>query len=252
MTIPGETREPEEGLESILLAGRNGTATPSEGVLAFAEAAIILPSLATPNGPQPLILQGVGGKPLLAVFTAMDRLAPFSQGLASAQTMSGRAILGGMQPGAGIVVNPGSGLGMEIDEADIPRLRDSLPPLPDGPGANLPVERAILDSRRGNLPHQYVMAQLAATSLYWPGSTQPTALMDEVTPLVLDYNGGHYVAVFTRSDYILPFVDKAPFVVHTQVAAIAKAIVPKAGIVVNPGLDWAYLLSPEDVATLRQ
>lgn len=251
MPIPGETREPEEGLESVLLAGRNGTASGTDGVLAFAEAAIIVPSLTTPEGPRPLILQGAGGVPLLAVFTAMDRLAPFSAGLASAQTMSGRAVLGGVQPGVGIVVNPGSGIGMEFAAAEIPRLRDSLPALPEGPGPNLPVERAILDARRGNLPHQYVMAQLAASSLYVASSSQPTASMSDIAPLVLDYNSGHYIAIFTRSDYILPFVEKSPFVMHTLVTAIAAVIVPAAGIVVNPGLDWSYLLSPEDVAGLR-
>jgi len=250
MTIEGATREPEEGFERMLLEGREGKHPIGAVLHAFGEAAIIVPSGADFNGApekfQPLMFTSQQGHPMMAVFTAMDRARLFSEKAPWVTTMSGRAVLTNLQPGVGIVVNPASDLGLEIAPPDVKRVLAELPALPEGPGPNLTVERAIRDARLGVLGHADVMRVLDNTSLF-----VATSQVDRIVPLVLDYNGQGYVAVFTRSDYMTRFREQATYGVHTTLAYIAQGLTDKAGIVVNPGLDWAYLLQPVDVAQLR-
>ena len=82
MILEGETREPEDGFETMLLEGREGKREMGAVLAAFGEAAIIVPSGADFNGApekfQPLMFKSQQGAPMMAVFTALDRTKPFS------------------------------------------------------------------------------------------------------------------------------------------------------------------------------
>lgn len=251
-----DERDPEPGFETIMREARGGRATMDDVVLALAGTPILVPSSAdfrgAPEKFQPLMFTSPQGTPVMAVFTARDRAARFAEMAPYLATMTGRNVLAGLQPGTGLVVNPGSGLGMEIPPPDVGRMLAAMPAAPVAPGPNVLVERAILDARLGVVPHEFVMSVLDGASLYIASSTTVDRLVSDVTPLVLEHGGAPHVAVFTRLEYLEPFAAQASYGLHTPINDFATSLVAGVGIVINPGLDWAYLVFPSDVDALRR
>ena len=252
MPIPGETRDPEDGFETILARGREGSATVGEALAAFADSPVIV-ALAEKDGvQQPVVFTSpLGGYPVVAFFTARDRMAPV-QGIATtSRTLSGRQALEGITGGAGIVINPGSGLGMEIDPKEAPGILAALPPAPAAAPAYA-VERAIKDAKLGVLEHKWVLGYLLRQRIYVATATAPQATMDEMKPLVLDFDGQPYVGVFTRPEHATAFSETHGYQLYIPTVDLVRPLVADLGIVINPGLDWAYRVSASELAQVRE
>lgn len=250
-----QEREPEPGFESVLAAAQRGEAAFGAVLSALAEAPILVPSGADfagrPEAFQPLLFTSPAGDPMMAVFSAGDRMARYVDTAPYAATLSGRRVLEGLQPGCGLVLNAGSRLGMEIPPQDVANLLAAMPPAPPEPGHSLALERAILDCRLGVLPPSTVLEVLARSSVYIASRRPIGDLMSDILPLAFAHHGEECVGVFTRLAYLDAFREQAPRGVHLPVPEFVKVLVPGVGLVVNPGESWAFFLSPGELDSLR-
>ncbi len=248
-------RDPEPGFESVLAAAQRGEAAFGDVLRALAEAPILVPSGAefagAPEAFRPLLFTSPAGDPMMAVFSAGDRLARYADIAPYAATLSGRRVLEGLRPGCGLVLNAGSRLGMEIPPQDVGKLLAAMPPPPPEPGHSLALERIILDCRLGVQPPSAVLATLARSSVYIASRRPVGDLMSDILPLAVDHHGAECVAVFTRLAYLEVFQEQAPQGVHLPVPEFARVLVPGVGLVVNPGQSWAFFASPDELDTLR-
>jgi hypothetical protein len=80
------------------------------------------------NGISPLVLVSPRGGNVLAIFTSVERATPMSQNSNThkyALLVDFRWILKGVTPGLGIAVNPGWGVGLEIEPARVAELKNA-------------------------------------------------------------------------------------------------------------------------------
>ena len=84
------------------------------------------PSNAWNDSASPLVLTGSGGSPMLAIFTSPVRSSDWSMRFpqfAFGLRTDFKWLLKGVAPGVGIVINPGSSIGMEMPPSGVSQLR---------------------------------------------------------------------------------------------------------------------------------
>ncbi|UVJ38828.1 SseB family protein [Arthrobacter sp. CJ23] len=119
---------PLNDLETQLALAEQPDANPVDVILAFLNNEVFLISAEAVEGPEssvePLVLSNAEGQPVLAVFSHPSRVdtrfleaAPYVLG-----TM-GSAVLGNIGDELGMVINPGSAYGFEIDPEGIANIR---------------------------------------------------------------------------------------------------------------------------------
>jgi hypothetical protein len=261
--IPEETREPLDGLESAIVAARDGELSFNTLIGIFAETTMIVPSTKDfregADSFQPITFPFDGGDGyVMAVFTAQDRTDAFD-GIAPFQTaLSGRQILGGLQPGVGIIVNPGTTLGFELDPAQVPTVVAALDAalkseLTSGGSDRdfTALERAILANESGTGSFVDVLASFESTGVFVPTRTAPDEMMDELDPILLDNDGIPMLAVFTDPSLIGDFSQFAEYVIEINGGAMAEALTSGTGIVINPNRALTYVIEPAEVAELH-
>ena len=104
-------------LEAALTRGQEGSLSMQTLLWVFASSTVFVPSGSDPGDKmeafRPVLFERKQ-TPMMACYSALERagnvrhLAPFMV------TMTGWTVLAGMQPGQGIVVNPGSSIGFDI------------------------------------------------------------------------------------------------------------------------------------------
>jgi hypothetical protein len=84
------------------------------------------------NSAAPMVLSSPSGSPMLAVFTAPERsthsphrLPEYAFGL----LIAFRWLLKGIEPDVGLVINPGSAVGLEIPASGVIRIRAEIAPV---------------------------------------------------------------------------------------------------------------------------
>lgn len=124
---PMDTR-PLNDLEEKLAKGDQPDASPVDVILSFLNNEVYIISSDTVEGPdsqvEPLVLANSEGQPVLAVFSHPSRVD--EQYLAAAPNIlgtQGAAIIGNLGDELGMVINPGSAFGFEIDPEGVANIR---------------------------------------------------------------------------------------------------------------------------------
>ena len=124
---PMDTR-PLNDLEEKLAKGDQPDASPVDVILSFLNNEVYIISADTVEGPdsqvEPLVLANAEDQPVLAVFSHPSRVN--EQYLAAAPNIlgtQGAAIIGNLGDELGMVINPGSAFGFEIDPEGVANIR---------------------------------------------------------------------------------------------------------------------------------
>lgn len=247
---PGETRDPLPGIEQSLAAAMVGELDMGAFLVQFANAGIILPLQTDPadGAIEPLIF-APQGEPRLAVFTARDRTALFASAAPFSTVMLGRHVLEGLQADVGLLVNPGSGLGFELDPVGVaPALKAvEAARVPGAPDPDVALEQAIIDAGAGILEPERLLELLSATGVY-----VLTHSVEEIAPFTFQREGdGSFVGLFTRPEHARQFVDEAEHLLHVEARPLLEKLDPGFGLIVNPGSAYPWEISADVVAGLR-
>ena len=261
--LPDETRDPLEGFETAIVAARAGELTFENLIGLLAETTLVVPSV------QDFRLGGDKFQPLtfpfedgdgfvMGVFTAQDRTDAFDEIAPYATALTGRQILGGLQPGAGLVINPGSSLGFQIEPTAVPGIVAALDKvLADELEAAMPerepseLERAITALESGKGGAASVLSIFERTAVTVPTRADITESLSELDPIVLDFEGNPMLAVFTGTDLIGDFAEHAQFALSINGGAMAEALSAGTGIVINPNRPLTFVITPEQVEGLH-
>jgi hypothetical protein len=248
---PGETRPPNPGIEAALAAAMAGTLGMGDFLKLFAEAGVILVSATDFSGEagvfQPLVFTR-DDVAQLAVFTARDRAEAWASKAPFSTTMLGRRVFEALQPGVGLVVNPGSGLGFEMAPGGIPTILAELASVAELelPDPEVRLEQAILDAQSGHVDPETLLAIFGGSRVYVLSHTD-----DGLTPITFQRDGGPtIVGVFTRPDHAQQFTEGVEFALHVNAGWLAANLAEGVGIVVNPGTGTPWELAAEVVASV--
>lgn len=247
---PGETRDPNPGIEQSLAAAMTGDLDMGAFLLRFAHAGIIVPSQTDPaEGPlEPLIL-APQGEPRLAVFTARDRAALFASAAPHSTVMLGKHVLEGLQPDVGLLVNPGTGLGFEMEARGVASALGAIASarINELPDPNIALEQAIVDAQDGLISPELLLATFTAGRVYVLSHSG-----DELAPFTFLKDGSpNLVGVFTRPEYAQPYTDGVEYSMFVDIGYLIDHITGGFGIVVNPGSAHPWELGDEVVESLR-
>lgn len=120
--------QPLNDLEEKLAQGEQPDANPVDVILSFLNNEVYIVSSDALEGEdsqvEPLVLSNAEGKPVLAVFSHPSRVD--EQFLAAAPNVlgtQGAAIIGNLGDELGMVINPGSTFGFEIDPEGVANIR---------------------------------------------------------------------------------------------------------------------------------
>lgn len=137
--------QPLNDLEEKLATGNEPDANPVDVILSFLNNEVYIISSDALEGEdaqvEPLVLSNSEGKPVLAVFSHPTRVD--EQYLAAAPNVlgtQGAAIIGNLGDDLGMVINPGSAFGFEIDPEGVANIRR------DFKRADQPAEDAVQTS----------------------------------------------------------------------------------------------------------
>lgn len=125
--------QPLNEFEQALLAARRGERAVGDlpDLLLSVDVVILLDNDPGPGDlltgiARPLVLNNPQGHPVLAVFTAPERSIPMALQFPQfgfALPVSFRELLKVVRPGVGLVMNPGTALGIEMPAASVERMR---------------------------------------------------------------------------------------------------------------------------------
>jgi hypothetical protein len=247
---PGETRDPVPGIEQSLASAMAGELDMGAFLVQFANAGIFLPSQTDPadGGVQPLFL-APQGEARMAVFTARDRTTLFASAAPFTTVMLGRHILEGLQPGVGLLVNPGSGLGFEMDPVGVaPALQAvAAAHTPGTPDPNIALEQAIIDAGAGIATPERLLEVLTSGTIF-----VLTHSREEIAPFTFLREGGDsFVGLFTRPEYAQPYAGEVEHVLYVDAGPLIEKINAGFGLIVNPGSPYPWEVSAEVVEGLR-
>jgi len=244
---PGETREPLPGIETALAAAMAGQLGMGDFLREFAEAGVIVVSSGELTEPMTISSDGV---PLVVVFTARDRANSWRDRAPHSTVVLGRRVFEALDPDTGLVVNPGFGLGFEMQPGGVPTILAELagsadPELPD---PSVALEQAVLDAQSGDASAEQLLATFGASQVYVLSHSD-----DGLSPITFLRDGEPgLVGVFTRPAHAQQFAEDPSFALYVDAAWLAKSLGEGVGIVVNPGTPTPWELSPDVVATVGE
>ncbi|WP_445153493.1 SseB family protein [Arthrobacter sp. Hor0625] len=132
--------QPLNDLEEKLAKGEQPDANPVDVILSFLNNEVYIVSSETIDGPdsqvEPLVLANAAGKPVLAVFSHPSRVT--EQYLDAAPNVlgtQGAAIISNLGDELGMVINPGTVYGFEIDPEGVANIRRDFKPSDEEPAA---------------------------------------------------------------------------------------------------------------------
>ncbi|MEK0156646.1 SseB family protein [Arthrobacter oryzae] len=120
--------EPLNDLEEKLATGDQPDANPVDVILSFLNNEVYIISSDALEGEdaqvEPLVLSNAEGKPVLAVFSHPSRVdQQFLDAAPNVLGTQGAAIIGNLGDELGMVINPGSAFGFEIDPEGVANIR---------------------------------------------------------------------------------------------------------------------------------
>ncbi|MFF1382059.1 SseB family protein [Arthrobacter sp. NPDC058288] len=125
--VPEEI-QPLNDLEEKLATGDQPDANPVDVILSFLNNEVYIISSDALEGEdaqvEPLVLSNAEGKPVLAVFSHPSRVdQQFLDAAPNVLGTQGAAIIGNLGDELGMVINPGSAFGFEIDPEGVANIR---------------------------------------------------------------------------------------------------------------------------------
>jgi len=244
---PGETREPLPGIETALAAAMAGQLGMGDFLRQFAEAGVIVVSDSEHTEPMTISSDGV---PLVVVFTARDRANSWRDRAPHSTVVLGRRVFETLEPQTGLVVNPGFGLGFEMQPGGVPTILAELQASadPDLPDPSIALEQAVLDAQSGDATPEELLVTFGASQVYVLSHSE-----DGLSPITFLRDGEPgLVGVFTRPAHAQQFAEGPAFAMYVEAAWLARSLGEGVGIVVNPGTATPWELSPEVVAAVGQ
>ena len=120
--------EPLNDLEEKLATGNDPDANPVDVILSFLNNEVYIISSDALEGEdsqvEPLVLSNAEGNPVLAVFSHPSRVdQQFLDAAPNILGTQGAAIIGNLGDELGMVINPGSAFGFEIDPEGVANIR---------------------------------------------------------------------------------------------------------------------------------
>jgi hypothetical protein len=120
--------QPLNDLEEKLATGDQPDANPVDVILSFLNNEVYIISSDALEGEdaqvEPLVLSNAEGKPVLAVFSHPSRVdQQFLDAAPNVLGTQGAAIIGNLGDELGMVINPGSAFGFEIDPEGVANIR---------------------------------------------------------------------------------------------------------------------------------
>jgi hypothetical protein len=120
-------------LEAALVSAQGGATPIADFICNLLESQVFVlldkdpgPSRTWDNSASPLVLHNQSGVPMLAVFTAPERSTAWPEripGYTFGLLTEFRWLLKGITSGVGLVINPGSSVGLEMPAAGVARLK---------------------------------------------------------------------------------------------------------------------------------
>ncbi len=252
-------REPDPGLESALASGRRGEVSTGVVLDLFARWPLYVPSgtdfSTAPETFQPVIFE-TPASPMMAIFTAPDRMSRITELAPYYTRMAGLSILSRGMPGTGFVVNPATDLVMEIAADAVAEYRGAMAdqsagliPMPVGRELTA-FEREVTELALDRSTEALVIDALAREELLVPSQTLAETDLAELTPTAWERNGVTYLAVYSSPDFLRPPVtERATYVLRLpEGRTMLGAVRPPFGLIVNGGTAFEYLIEPEVVA----
>jgi hypothetical protein len=244
----GETRDPNPGIETALAEAMAGRLDMREFLFQFGDAGIIVPSgvdfSADPTVFSPMMFSP-DDVPLMAVFTARDRANAWRAEAPHSTTMTGLTVFERLPSGVGIVVNPGFGLGFEMQPDGVPAILAELTAA-GAPSPSVRLEQSILDARSGDTSAELLLGTFAASRIYSLSTTD-----DGLSPISFLRDGSpDLVGVFTRPAFAEQYAEGIDHVGYVETRELVAALESGVGIVVNPGTPHPWEISADIVAEL--
>jgi hypothetical protein len=120
--------QPLNDLEEKLATGDQPDANPVDVILSFLNNEVYIISADAREGEdaqvEPLVLSNAEGKPVLAVFSHPSRVdQQFLDAAPNVLGTQGAAVIGNLGDELGMVINPGSAFGFEIDPEGVANIR---------------------------------------------------------------------------------------------------------------------------------
>ena len=246
---PGETRDPNPGIETTLARAMAGEVNMGDFLVEFGRAPIIVASRALAAESLDPIIFAPQGEPLMAVFTSRDRAATFAVDAPHTVVLLGRTILEGLQPGVGLVTNPGSGLGFEMEPRGVASALGAIAADPTAklPDPNFALEQAIVDARDGLITGERLLEVFVEGRVFVLNHSA-----DELAPFTFLKDGSpRLVGVFTRPEYAKDFTEGVEHSMFIAVESLVAQMNEGFGIVVNPGSPQPWELGAEVLDGLR-
>lgn len=115
-----------------------------------------------------------------------------------------------------------------------------------------PLEVMLVKRHKGELDEKTFERNLMTLSVYVATDDVDAADRSrEVSPIVLSWANGQYVAVFSWADRVAKLVEEGGGSVQMLFYEVLERVPEGMGIVINPNLGEAVDFSPEKVAELR-
>lgn len=112
-----------------------------------------------------------------------------------------------------------------------------------------PLEHAIADARAGKLPVVDLLRVFANSPVFVPTATEVLADGSGFQPLTVEKNGAPMVACFTGFDRMGDDARKvAPYCMQIPGGGFLQMIPGGIGLVVNPGSELGFEMSPDGLA----
>ena len=246
---PGETRDPNPGIETTLARAMAGEVNMGDFLVEFGRSPVILVSRALPSESFDPVVFAPHGEPLMAVFTARDRAVALAAQAPHTVVLLGRTVLEGLQPGVGLVMNPGSGLGFEMEPRGVASALGAIAADPTAklPDPNFALEQAIVDARDGLITGERLLEVFRQGQVFVLNHSA-----EELAPFTFLKNGSpSLVGVFTRPEFAKDFTEGVEHSMFIAVDSLIAQMNSGFGIVVNPGSQQPWELGAEILDELR-
>lgn len=126
-----------------------------------------------------------------------------------------------------------------IVKADLPPFR-----------AENDLERALVQAQAGRLAMPEFLDLFGRSDLFVPSGDAVAADGEGFRPVLFDRDGTDMIACFTAIARIGRHAQTAPYCLQIEGLAFLRRLTPETGVVVNPGQEVGFELSPAGIARM--